>query len=921
MPEFARFPPPSRDFIVTMITDRRLSRRLRTALGIAVVAWTYFHVATGLRWSEFFHPDELPIAHWMRQSHAQGYISDRAYPGGWFVIANACTHTGAVLWDLGRRWRSHTGQAGAVRAVEAGSFDCAPEKEIFKFGIQNGRNINAVLAALAALFLYWMALEMGVSAPAAAFGALLLGAQPFLLEHAHYCETDMAVPFSLTLAGALAARGMRLGSRRWHVAAMFAAGFAIACKYTLIPLALWPLTVAVAFASAAAPGRRLRLFAAISAVGYVALVLGFLAGTPALWRAPRFFLASMRRISALTYAEGIRALGPAYYSPRARIAWRASSLGRELVRLGPHALLVYGLSCLVWLRRSLRPHLATFPLLLLLFAPQALFLMPWIRNQELLPLLPPLCLGVAIAVDILANAAFTRRSRPVVRLVAGLVFAAILVVSIDVYRDGRRILTSFQRRDTRAECQNWLAECAADGLRLTLDRYIAQAIRGTSCDGIDWPGVPEKWPALLDDPAFEGDAPRYVLRNASFEGRRTPGPDAASNAAAFARAALRLRAWNLAPGHVRPLTFAQPDVELWAVPTSEETAAPDIPVVLDRPVYFTPGLRPVYAADESFAVGPVRAVPTVGQRHTFHPAPDVSKTGGWAVSRIVGGPVTGAAVSWEGLAEPRQAPLAGRGGVALFRFGRRPFRYRTQADVRPGARLRLRGADDQATMCATWSVADRAEAAHALRRGGDPAAALALLREEPNPDAAECVEAFLAAVDAGEAPEAAWIGEARKALAALEGALAATADAPANGGAFRVRGVPLRVLRDFAHVRLGDHPQPRADTLPVSLPPGSYRVSLLPPAEAALPPGGRIFVGQNAPAEVRMDEQGRDWWNTTVTMRREALLGTVPEARAVGEQGIAYRRIVIDWEPAEQLARLAAELKRALARVASGSGV
>ena len=899
-----------------MNTNRRFSIRLRAALGIAVAAWTCFHASTGLRWSTFFHPDELSIAHWMQQSHDHGYISDRAYPGGWFVLANAWTHTEAALWDLGRRWRSHAEQAGAVKAVEADSFDYAPQKGRFHAGdIQRGRNINVLLASLAALFLYWMALEMGASAPAAAFGALLLGAQPFLLEHAHYCETDTAVPFALSLAGALAARGMRLGSRRWHLAALFAAGFAIACKYTLLPLTLWPLTLAVAFARAAAPGRRLRLFATLLAAGAAALVLGFLVGTPALWRDPRFFLASMRHISALTYAEGLRNMGPAFYSTRARIVWRAASLGRELAAIGPHVLVVYGLSCAVWLLRPLRPHLATFPLVLLLFLPQALFLMPWIRNQELLPLLPPLCLGVALAAHKLAIIATCRHTRPGFRFLAALLLANILLSFASVYRDGQRILTSFQRRDTRAECQNWLAECAADGLRIALDRYIAQSIRGTPCVGIDWPTVPEKWPALLDDPAFAGNAPRYVLRNASFEGRRALGPDAAANASAFVRAALRLRAWNLAPGRVRPLTFAQPDVELWAVPTPEESAAPDIPVVLDRPVYFTPGLRPVYAAAEPFAVGPVRAVPTVGQRHVIHPAPDVAEGGGWGVSRVVGGPAAGASVSWEGLAKPRQAPLAGRCGVALFRFGRWPFRYRTQADVRPGARLRLRGANDQTTLCATWPVANRAEAAHALRRGGDPAAALALLREDPNLDAAECVEAFLAAVEACETPEPMWTREARKAHDALEGVLAAASDSAGHGAAVRIRGVPLRVLRDFAHVRLLDHPLPAEDTLPVFLPAGTYRVSLLPPKGESPPPEGIWFQGQGDIATPRDDGDGLRWWTATVSMRRAALLTTTPTARNdSARRGIAFRCILIDWDPAGQLQRLAEELTAALAK-------
>lgn len=888
-------------------------RRTSRILGAAVLAVAFLHASAGLRWSEFFHPDELPIAHWMQLAHDNGYVTERAYPGGWFVLSTIWTRADAAIWRIQHRWKGWRNQSGAVKAVDSDSFDFAPQGEKFRAGdIQRGRDLNAFLAAFAALFLYLAALEAGAHPLAAALGALLLAMQPFLLEHSHYCETDTAVPFALSLAGWLSMRAVRLRSGRWHLAAMAAAGFAIACKYTLAPLVLWPVAAAVPIARAAEPGHRARRFAALALGGVLTLALGFLAGTPALWLAPRFFLRSLRHISRRTYAEGARALGSAYYSRSARIAWRASSLARELARLGTVPLALYALSFPVWLRRRNLRFLGILPLVALAFAPQAVFLMPWIRNQEMLPLLPPLCLGVALAADAAARALLvpgthTARAFPWRRLAAGVALVAILAASVVPFRDGRRVLSSFQRRDTRAECQNWLDECAADGLRVALDRYVSQSVRGTPCDGLSHPSVAESWPRYRRHFDVVVKGVRYVLRNGSYRGRQVAEPGEDKRVAAFRRDCLPLRSWRIVPGRVRTLPFSQPDIELWALPIPSEADAPDLPVVLDRPVFFTPGLRPLYAADAPSPVGPVRAVQTVGQRHTYHPAPDPNAPN-WAVSRVVAGPVAGS-VHWEGLAEPLTAPLAGRAGVALFSFPRPALAARSRSDIRPSSRLRLRGADDQRTICATWPVADRAEAARALRRGGDPAAALALLRKESAPSAAECVEAFLAAAESGEKPDPGWIDAARDTLATLEAALPnAAGDAP-----LRVRGVPLRVERDFAHLRLFNHPLPIEDSLPVFLPSGTYRISLLPLKGQPPPRGHRWFEGQVGEATPRTDAKGNTWWDTEVRMRRESLLRTVPAARAAdADHGLAFRRVTLAWDPTEQLERLAAELRRAL---------
>lgn len=901
----------------------RPAKRSRILLGVAISVATFIHVSTGIEWSEFFHPDELPIAHWLQQSHERGYVSARAYPGGWFVLANLRTHAEAALWNVRRRWRSHAEQAGAVRAIDPDSFSYAPRKRTFQAGdIQRGRDINAWLATFAVLLLYMTALELGASPAAAAFGAVLLGAQPFLLEHAHYCETDGAIPFALCLAGLLSARAIRLRSWGWHLTAMFAAGFAIACKYTLMPLLLWPIGAAIPLAHDAADGRRPRRVAALVASGLAALTLGFLVGTPALCAAPRFFLGSLHRMSLRTYAEGVQALGAAYHDPWTRYGWRASAFAGELARLGALPLALFAVSFGAWFRRDLRRHLGTFPLFLALFPFQAVFLMPWIRNQETLPLLPPLCLGTALAADWAGRAivrhnspapcgdsapvvAQRRNSLPLPRLAACLILALAVGSLTRSYLDGRRILTSFQRRDTRAECQNWLADCAGEGVSIALDRYVAQSVRGTECGSVDWPLVAEAWPDCLANPERKGKTVGYVLRNTTYTGRRPLKGQSAENVAAFRRDCLPIRSWKISPGIARTATFAQPGIELWALPAPGEESAPDIPAVLDRPVYFTPGMRPLYAAPDPSGVGPLRAVQTVGQRHAFLPVPDAP---GWAVSRMVAGPADSAAVAWEDLAQPRRRVLAGR-GVALFGFDAAALRRRSAGDARPSTRLRLRNADDQVSICATWPVADRAEAARALRRGGAPAEALTLLREAPELDDAAKTEAFLAAKEAGDAPASDWREAAERTLAALERGIGVLA----SGGEVRVRGIPLRVLRDFAHIRLFDATLPMADTLPVFLPPGTYRVSLLPPFETTPPTTGLWLQGQVGPATPREDGDGRVWWDASFAMRREALVRTLPEARSAdGSPGVDFRRVAIDWDPADQLPRLAEELRAAL---------
>jgi hypothetical protein len=196
-------------------------------------------------------------------------------------------------------------------------------------------------------------------------------------------------------------------------------------------------------------------------------------------------------------------------------------------------------------------------------------------------------------------------------------------------------------------------------------------------------------------------------------------------------------------------------------------------------------------------------------------------------------------ISREGLFAPEKSDLPVGGAAAARLAPTVRERIAARAAAHSTSKCRMRG-DDQRVFCASWLVPSAAEAARELRLAGDPAGALSLLRAAGIPDAAARVEAFLAAVAAGETPETAWTDSARSALEAA-GRLAAERDALGRTGA-TLCGVPLGVLEDFARVRSGIRPLVPGGRMPVWLPAGRYGLALSFRRDTGIPP--RLFEGQ-----------------------------------------------------------------------------
>lgn len=882
---------------------------VRTLIGLSLFLFAQHWCSTGIAWSVGFHPDEFPVARWIDQVRDNGYIVERPYPGGWFELARVRLAAEDFSRWIGAADKRHRTQDGFVSALSEHSFRKTPPPRPKKteHGIQWGRDFNVWLYAFTVLFLYLGALEAGLGVAGAVVSALFFLLFPSPLEHAHYCETDPGVLATLALSLWLMVRAARNTSPALAVVAGFIAGFCVSCKYTVGPLLFCPAILAAILAGLRYRGRgrarRIGGASAFAALALVAAVAGFLLGTPVLFHDLQMALTELRENPHFE-ADPIAKIG---------------SLLRETAKLGFLPLLWLALSLSLWPRRPWRARFLGPLLFLALFLLYVLVVLPWFRNQELLPVLCALSLGAGIPVSAALRAGVRRSPAR-----AAATFAALVAALVASGCDSLRMLSCFKLRDTRAECQNFLAASFPRDEPLALEGYVAQVSRGVPNSASFAEGhVAERWPESARDECFADGGVRYLVRNASQRSRQVAHlrerfsdrlrPEAARAVGAFHRDTVLLRGWMLPHGRVRPV-FAQPDVELRVLPgDGAGRELPDVPIPFPRPSLVLAPDTPLYDASGAAWFGPRQALRTVGKRGTVRLVRDGSPR--WAVSLLATPPPEGTPVrvAREGPFRPKASPLA-PGGAAVAALPR----PRTPAPLVPSAfpktRFRLRG-DDQRNDCLTFLAADPAEAAMELRRAGDGAAALALLREGGGPSGATArVEAFLAAAAAGAAPEPAWEAAARDALAAWDALAAAVREGPFPNEA-TVCGVPLRALLDFSRVRrAGVAVGPRASTR-IAAPPGTYRVECrAKPLFADRLAELVLFEGQSEPF-VREDatDGGPVVLRTEIRKTGDGLVRfskAAPDPFA--EEPVALDSLEISWDPLAFVAESAETLRRTL---------
>ena len=792
-----------------------------------------FFASRGVEWTTFTHPDEVPVAKWINDTHRHGYISDRLYPSGWFTLVQAKVRWDAMLSGMRSRHGKWTTQDGKADMSHEKSFrrnEKVPQKGP---SIIVGREFNVFLTALSAAIVFFACLSAGLHPLAALFAGLLLGLNPFVMEHSHYCETDMGLVFSFAISLLILEVKKRTGAIWLYLPYAFASGFTVSCKYTLAPLIV-PVVI-LPFVQRDEDGKRRWGKAGLMLLaGVLAFTGGFVLGTPAIIKMPDYF-DKVRAAFDSGSKSATGDIGAMALFVRSFLV-KTGSLLRELAKLGWGVVAFFALSLAFWFKKQYRQTVINTPafvgLILLFFITR----MPWIRNQELLPLLVLFAISSALPVDWAIkgeNGPLARRSyalglaklRPVA-LARVMIGALAVCVLICTFQAGMRMTSFFLLRETRVECQNWFSAAMPPGQTVAADAYLGYIARGTGVSFVGAGRLEQTYPKSLS--AISTNSVQYYLRNASHITRgenRHPitgrlAPEVQEHVDRFKHECRMLMSWGIGPGRFRP-AFTQPDIELWWMPAKTEGNTPpttDIPIWFTRPTLFRFGGSTMYCNGHVGPVGPDEAIQTVGKRRNvcFQ-----RKDRQWAVSRSVVG-TEAVKVVWNRFAMPRQANL-NPGKAEVFAFGSSAFCRAFSSSAMPGARIRMRG-NDQDTLVLTTCVDNPAEAAFLLRTNGNPEQALNLLKSEKALSAAGKVEAFRASVALGLVPASEWRQAASEAVASFDKAAGSDGRLPCDG--ITICGAPLEALEDFSVLRLSvDEVKPDME-LPVFLPRGRYGVKL-----------------------------------------------------------------------------------------------
>lgn len=891
-------------------------------LGLLIALIAGFLSTSGIFWSEFFHPDETTIAEWINQVIDEGYIKSRAYPSGWFELYRIRCWAQNQSLNASRHWRTHSVQDGKVKAINAHSFLRTTELPADKkeeHTIQDGRLFNAWLHVFAALFLFAACLETGQRPLAAFLSSLFFLASAAPMEFLHYCETDEALVVSLACCTWMAARALRKKSPLLSLATGGVAGFAISCKFTLFPLLLLCATLpVVVLYDSKRFSRRKALRCGALALGMLAMAAaGYLLGTPALRLAPEWYFSALRKASEGTYAEILMNLGGVYSAWGAN-AHRLVFLGHALADIGLLTLIWSAFAWTFWFKREFRRQIFGVPFLLPLFFPFFVFCCPFVRRQETLPLSILFAIGSGLPLEWIARngrqVLASGRSRQIACLAAGVV--GLLALASGAMRTGG-MASCFMLRDSRAEAQNWLHDSVQLEEPVAFDAYVGQLARGVPCQAIEMGGLPYLWDGG-PFPQTNGVVPRYYFENIGFTGRlpirdlRTGliRKDVRTRLANYQASVFPLRQWSVAKKALTP-TFGQPRLRLVSFDRPSSNAV-EIPIGYSRPIRLLSKGAHLYDSGGVDGLGAVRAVRTVGRRIPIHVNFDNAPC--WLVTRMLAGDAP-ARIMRESLFVPRRSTIGPNGTTVaaleptlLENLGARAMAFST-------SKCRMRG-NDQTLLCGTFLTHNVASAARELRSGGNPAGALALLKEAGPLDAEAKVEAFLAAAEAHEPPLPEWTDAARSALSASESLAMAGNDVERSS--WTLCGVPVGILSDFARLRMRSCLLASGQVLPVFLPAGQYDVSLdLSPQFSIqqIPP--RVFKSQVTDFRPIRDASGKVRLQAALNVRAGQMLGVMgPQVDRTKNAALMFTpftaEVEVSWSPIGQTLAAAEHLRQAL---------
>lgn len=661
--------------------------------------------------------------------------------------------------------------------------------------------------------------ETTVSTFAAAMVAFIYGTSPFLVEHAHYGETEGSMALMGTFTMMMLTYALT-SLKLWQILlASVSLGFAIGCKYTLLPIMMILPACTLVFGIC----RKLGLWKnALLMLGALLLaVVGFTLATPAIYHDFSFFSSSMKETAFSTFNEMSGLLGRMADVPGAARMFKTRCFSVEAAKLGVLWWLWLGFTLPFWFARKVRRYAVVLPLFGISFSLYVVFAFPWFRNQEFIPMLPLLSLTTVLPFVV---AVFCMKPSFKMKGLTVLSLVAMCWVATTNFIDGSKMASAFSGAESRTEMGHWLYTSAPHGVMFGFEKYTTRG--GGYFPVTDCPLNKIE----VNDPAvFKGRKIDYVVRSANYLTRGTVNPrtgrlydDLSARLDAFTNQAVLLKSWKIPETDKRPI-FSQIDLELWYANTrsgNNETEAGNLPVVLDQPFLINWGRYSHTAFDDGNGIGPQEALQITGKTSDVYFRAQTDRP--WYGVAFFPFSRTGASIDdvfaeWRTKgATPRKTALPYKKSSLFL------IHPSSTLSLFPKERIKLRG-NDQTAICLLMSYTDPVYASHLLRTTGNPKAALDLLADLPTEKLGETglVEAFLASSASGVEPKPAW----RQAALRANDVHKITS----------VSGIPIDVIQDFARIRfpeiqLGVHGEilPEAKSavmeseLPILLTPGRY---------------------------------------------------------------------------------------------------
>ena len=707
--------------------DKNVTRLLPIVLFIAAIL-LFSH---GLQWP-FYHPDEYKIANWVKVVEEDGFIPDDAYPQGMFRLALGCK----AIEDFADRvtgWCTDWVSDGKRLGV-------SPRSENPKLFFKNDRMIyrvrkwNVLFAALSVvLFFYLSRLYLG-SGLLALLPSVLLLFHPFLVEHSHYAESDIAMLFTALSTFLLFAYAFKRRSIFLLLAGAVMGGFSCSAKYTnLLILPLLP--VAAMFYACRfrlGIGKGIGLVFAMLALA----IFGFSIGHPIIFHDFSAFWTNLQDKSAKTYMEINGLLGDAISEPFAKKRFLWFHILRVHSGVPIWKWLFFLISLPLWFSKGVRRLGPLFPLFGFLFPLFVVLAFPYVRSQEFLVWQSFIALTCALLpayllrIGVFPGEKEGSQSRGVGRrrrIAATVLLLSLLLPVGDTVRNGLQIGNAFAAPDSRDSERAWLSVCAPLDMPLGFDPYATKKL------SIPFRNLQvlvsyemRKEGVAIDHETYVNTRTPMLLRRGCIDFRTGKlFPQYQAEYDRLMRRDTIVRRWEL--DSARYPTFSQPKLELY-VPAAagEEEISLSQTLASELPPLYVHGRR--YGNEEvrvtvggNDVLGPLESILVVNQRTTvFFTAPEPSERYYVVVLHLVGD--VPAKIHWDRGFSPESVTVSpGKADYFVSNSSLRSVFHPI-----PSARIRMRG-NDQTSYCIAAVTTNPGKAARLLERYGNPEAAARLL--------------------------------------------------------------------------------------------------------------------------------------------------------------------------------------------------